>query len=147
MLKNDGTVDIERTSELVALSGNDMELTFHRAFDRALDPFKALEAIIQSGCKRILTSGQVPNASDAIPLLRQLNEQANNKIIIMPGSGVRASNVKSIVDQTGVLEIHSSARKMVASSMLYQKESMKENLQSTLVDETEIQLMQKALQS
>jgi copper homeostasis protein len=147
MLKNDGTVDIERTYELVALAGNDMELTFHRAFDRALDPFKALEAIIQSGCKRILTSGQVPNASDAIPLLRQLNEQANNKIIIMPGSGVRASNVKSIVDQTGVLEIHSSARKMVASSMLYQKESMKENLQSTLVDETEIQLMQKALQS
>jgi hypothetical protein len=36
---------------------------------------------------------------------------------------------------------------MMASSMLYQKESMKENLQSTLVDETEIQLMQKALQS
>jgi copper homeostasis protein len=76
-----------------------------------------------------------------------LNEQANNKIIIMPGSGVRASNVKSIVDQTRVSEIHSSARKMMASSMLYQKESMKENLQSTLVDETEIQLMQKALQS
>ena len=147
MLQNDGTVDIDRTAELVSIAGSDMELTFHRAFDRALDPFKALEAIVQSGCKRILTSGQVPNASDAISLLRQLQEQASNRIIIMPGSGVRATNVKFIVDQTGVSEIHSSARKMVASSMLYQKESMKENLQSTLVDVTEIELMQKALQS
>jgi copper homeostasis protein len=91
-----------------------MEVTFHRAFDRAADPLAAMETIITCGCHRILTSGQVPNAGDGKELIKQLIEQADDRIIIMPGSGVRSSNIKEIADYTGAVELHSSARKVIA---------------------------------
>ncbi len=140
LLNADGTIDTARTKRLVDLA-SPMEVTFHRAFDRCKDPFKALEDIIATGCKRILTSGQVPNAADALPLLKKLIEQAGDRIIIMPGSGVRSNNIKEIITATGAKEIHSSARKMQASQMQYTKDSMQENLQATGVDTEEIKKM------
>jgi len=135
---------MERTAELVSLAGN-MEITFHRAFDRCIDPMKGLEDIIQTGCKRILTSGQVPNATNALPLLKELVITANHRIIIMPGSGVRANNIKEIVHQTKATEIHSSARKSFPSKMNFIQESMKEELVFTGVDMEEIAQMKTAL--
>ena len=140
LLNADGTIDTARTKRLVDLA-SPMEVTFHRAFDRCKDPFKALEDIIATGCKRILTSGQVPNAADALPLLKKLVEQVGDRIIIMPGSGVRSNNSKEILTATGAKEIHSSARKMQVSQMLYSKDSMQENLQATGVDTEEIKKM------
>jgi len=145
LLHADGNIDRERTSELVSLAGN-MQVTFHRAFDRCLDPIKGLEDIIQTGCKRILTSGQVPNVQNALPLIKQLVKLSNDRIIIMPGSGVRANNIKNIVESTGVIELHSSARKMFPTNMQYQKESMQENLQFTGVDLEEIKEMLRSLE-
>ena len=68
----------------------------------------ALEQIIEAGCKRILTSGQQPTAEQGIPLLHELNKQANGRIIIMPGGGVNEKNARLILDQTGCIEIHGS---------------------------------------
>ena len=141
LLNVDGSIDTKRTKELVDIAGPTMQISFHRAFDRCKDPFKALEDIIASGCKRILTSGQVPNAADALPLLSKLVEDAVDRIIIMPGSGVRSNNIKEIRQATGAKEIHSSARKMQASQMHYTKDSMNENLQATGVDAEEIKKM------
>ena len=146
LLLADGNIDIKRTSKLVSLAGN-MQVTFHRAFDRCLDPQKGLEDIIQSGCKRVLTSGQVPNVQDALPLINNLVKLANKRIIIMPGSGVRANNIKNIVETTGVVEVHSSARKRYPSNMQFQKESMEENMQYTGVDVQEIRDMLSQLTS
>ncbi len=146
LLKADGSIDTVRTKRLVDLA-SPMEVSFHRAFDRCNDPFKALEDIIAIGCKRILTSGQVPNAADATPLLKKLVEQAGDRIIIMPGSGVRSNNIKEIMQATGAKEIHSSARKMQASQMNYAQDSMNENLQATGVDADEIKKMLEKLQS
>jgi copper homeostasis protein len=75
LLKKDGHIDIDRTAALVSIADN-MEITFHRAFDRCIDPLKGLEDIIQTGCKRILTSGQVPHVSNALPLITQLVNNA-----------------------------------------------------------------------
>src|SRR4051794_24537161 len=61
LLKKDGTIDKQRTAKLVELA-YPIEVTFHRAFDRAVEPLHALEEIITCGCQQILTSGQVPNA-------------------------------------------------------------------------------------
>ena len=146
LLNADGSIDTERTKRLVDLA-SPMEVTFHRAFDRCKDPFKALEDIISTGCKRILTSGQVPNAADAIPLLKKLVEQAGDRIIIMPGSGVRSNNIKEIMQATGAKEIHSSARKMLPTQMLYFKATMQEELLSTGVDKDEIKKMLEQLQA
>jgi len=141
LLNADGSIDTNRTKELVDIAGPSMQISFHRAFDRCKDPIKSVEDIIATGCKRILTSGQVPNAVDALPLLKKLVEQAGDRIIIMPGSGVRSNNIKEIIQATGAKEIHSSARKMQASQMSYIKESMKENMQATGVDTDEIKKM------
>jgi len=138
LLNADGSIDTKRTKELVDIAGPSMQISFHRAFDRCNDPLIALEEIIETGCKRILTSGQVPNAADAIPLLKKLVEQAGDRMIIMPGSGVRSNNIKEITQATAAKEMHSSARQMQASKMLYTKDSMKENLQATGVDADEI---------
>ena len=146
LLNADGSIDTERTKRLVDLA-SPMEVTFHRAFDRCKDPFKALEDIISTGCKRILTSGQVPNAADAIPLLKKLVEQAGDRIIIMPGSGVRSNNIKEIMQATGATEMHSSARKMLPTQMLYFKATMQEELLSTGVDKDEIKKMLEQLQA
>jgi copper homeostasis protein len=145
LLNADGTIDKERTTALVQLAGS-MEITFHRAFDRCNDPFIGLEAIIETGCKRILTSGQVPNVGDALPLMKQLVQKAAGRIIILPGSGVRSNNCKEIINQTGATEIHSSARKAISSFMQYNAPSMNENMLSMGVDEQEVKNMLAALQ-
>jgi copper homeostasis protein len=140
LLNSDGSIDKIRTAELVSLA-KPMQVTFHRAFDRCIDPMQGLEDIIETGCHRILTSGQVPNVANALPLIKQLVDQANGRIIIMPGSGVRANNINEILQQTGVVEIHSSARKSNLSLMDFKVASMNENLQSTGVDMDEIKMM------
>jgi copper homeostasis protein len=141
LLNADGTIDADRTARLVQ-QAYPMEVTFHRAFDRAKDPLEALETIIQTGCSRILTSGQQPNAFGAKELIQQLvNLAADNRIIIMPGSGVRASNIQALANFTGAQELHSSARKLVPSNMGFIVESMQESLQNCLVDPDEIQQM------
>ena len=144
LLKKDGHIDIDRTAALVSIADN-MEITFHRAFDRCIDPLKGLEDIIQTGCKRILTSGQVPHVSNALPLITQLVNNANGRIIIMPGSGVRANNIADIISSTGVMEIHSSARKNYPSKMLFSPASMQEQMMFTGIDEAEIMAMKKAI--
>lgn len=144
LLKSDGSIDADRTAQLVQ-QAYPMEVTFHRAFDRAINPLEALETIIQTGCSRILTSGQQPNAFDAKDLIQQLVQQAADRIIIMPGSGVRASNIQALANFTGAQELHSSARKLFPSSMEFQVESMQESLLNCLVDPAEIQAMKSQL--
>lgn len=140
LLNADGSIDVKRTTALVELAAP-MQVTFHRAFDRCNNPFQGMEDIISTGCKRILTSGQVPNAYDALPLLSQLVEKANGRIIIMPGSGVRASNIQEIIKVTKATEVHSSARKMYPSKMSYLQTSMNEEMKSIGIDPAEIAAM------
>jgi copper homeostasis protein len=137
LLNADGTIDKQRTKQLIDLA-YPLEITFHRAFDRTIDPLQALEDIIDCGCTRILTSGQVPNAFDGKDLLKQLVTQADDRITIMPGSGVRSSNIKALAAYTGATELHSSARKVLATTMEFNQPTMDENLQNVSVDEVEI---------
>jgi copper homeostasis protein len=94
-----------------------MGVTVHRAFDRCKDPFEALEQLIEIGCERILTSGQKPSVVDGVDLVAELNKKADNRIIIMPGSGVRKENIKMLAEKTGCLEFHSSLRGKTKSMM------------------------------
>jgi len=118
ILKPDGSVDIERTNQLVRLA-RPLPVTFHRAFDMARDPFEALEAVISMGCERILTSGQESSSLEGADLLAELVKRAGDRIIIMPGGGVRERNIKKIRDLTGAKEFHFTAFETVESSMTY----------------------------
>lgn len=118
MLLQDGAVDSKRMEALVSLA-HPMSVTFHRAFDRCHEPFKALEAIIELGCERILTSGQYPQAILGIELIKQLHETANGRIIIMPGSGVRKDTILTLAKETGCNEFHASLRRHIPSTMKF----------------------------
>ncbi len=137
MLNLDGTVDKQRCKELVDIA-QPMGVSFHRAFDRTKDPFKALEDIISIGCERILTSGQKSVATDGAALLNELVKQANGRIIIMPGSGVRSDNVETLVKKTNATEFHTSARTYADSKMEFINESMDEQLTSVTTLSNEI---------
>lgn len=144
LLNADGTVDIIRTRELVQLA-YPMEVTFHRAFDRVNDPFKALEDIIDCGCTRILTSGLLPTTAEGISLIRELVERAEHRIVIMPGSGIRAGNIEGLMELSGATEYHTSAGMMRESGMEYVNEEMKENLQWQVPDGDEIRAIKQVL--
>ena len=146
LLQPDGSIDEQKTSELVELA-YPMDVTFHRAFDRVNDPFESLEKVINSGCKRILTSGLHPTAEQGINLIEQLVTLAGNRISIMPGSGIRAQNLQNIVFKSKATEFHSSARTILNSSMQYLNPSMKEALVSSMLDEKEVFEMKKILNS
>ena len=118
LLNMDGTIDMTRTSELIELA-YPLEVTFHRAFDRCKDPFAALEELIEIGCQRILTSGQRPTVSEGVDLIAELNKKADDRIIILPGSGVRKDNIKMLAEKTGCIEFHSSLRGKAKSPMQF----------------------------
>lgn len=145
LLNADGTVDKKRNAALVELA-YPLEVTFHRAFDRTADPFKAMEDIIEIGCERILTSGQRPHALDGAGLIAQLTEQADERIIIMPGSGVRSTNIIELAKKTGATEFHTSARIDTGSKMNYTNPSMKEDLRSVSVNTDELKKITELLQ-
>jgi len=137
ILNADGTVDKKRSKQLVEIA-NPMKVTFHRAFDRTNDPFQAMEDIISIGCERILTSGLQTVATDGEELLNKLVKKANNRIIIMPGSGVKSDNIKTLIRNTNATEFHSSARTFVNSKMEFINESMNEQLTSVTTMSKEI---------
>lgn len=140
ILQADGRIDKKRISQLVTLA-YPMSVTFHRAFDRALNAADALEDVIETGCERILTSGQVPLAENGTGLIAELIKKAEQRIIIMPGSGIRANNILSIAQQTGATEFHSSARIFTESNMNFHNERMNEKLQSVCLDVVEVKAM------
>jgi copper homeostasis protein len=137
MLNADGTVDKQRCKQLVDIA-QPMGVSFHRAFDRTKDPFKALEDIISIGCERILTSGQKSVATDGAALLNELVKQANGRIIIMPGSGVRSDNIETLVKKTNAIEFHTSARTYTDSKMKFINESIDEQLTCVTTSKDEI---------
>lgn len=122
-LTADGEVDLTVMQELMAASKG-LSVTFHRAFDVCRDPRKALEQIVELGCDRILTSGQQATAETGIPLLKELQEQAAGRIILLAGCGVNEKNIHRIAEETGIGEFHFSARESIKSGMEYKNEAV-----------------------
>lgn len=116
ILRPDATVDVERCRRLVDAAGN-LSVTFHRAFDWAADPIRALEDVIGTGCNRILTSGQAPSALAGAPRIAALVKAARGRITLLAGAGVNEHNVREIVRLTGVTEVHGSLRGIQATRM------------------------------
>lgn len=77
--------------------------TCHRAFDATVNPAETLEALIDLGINRVLTSGTPwgshQSAADGIVQLRQLSEQADNRIEMVLGGGIHLGNVRAILTQ------------------------------------------------
>lgn len=109
ILDGDNRVDVERNKELVELA-KPLPCTFHRAFDEipSQEMGQALEDVIRCGFSNILTSGGKKTAIDGVEILKRLTEQADDRINIMPGGGVRSENAGFLVEKTGAKWLHSS---------------------------------------
>jgi copper homeostasis protein len=144
ILLADGSIDKQRCARLVE-AAYPLGVTFHRAFDWTANPFEALEDIISIGCERILTSGQKPVAMEGAELIDQLVGAADDRISIMPGSGVRSSNIAALAEATGASEFHTSARLRQASHMDYVNAAIKENQDFVMAGAEEIKKIKETL--
>lgn len=120
LLRADGTVDVERTRQLVELA-NPLPVTFHRAIDVSRDLLEALEAVISTGASRVLTSGGQPSVVDGASMVAKMVEAAKDRIIVMPGCGITPDNVLSVLETTGADEVHIALEEEVRSGMQFRK--------------------------
>ena len=109
ILTKDKNLDINRTKELIKLS-KPLEFTFHRAFDEVINPIETLHQLIKLKVNRLLTSGQKKTAIDGIDMIKKLIILSNNKIKIMPGSGINSRNIVEFT-KLSLNEIHGSFSK------------------------------------
>lgn len=107
-LRSDGSVDTGTMRALIE-KARPLSVTFHRAFDCCSEPFRALEDIIGLGCDRLLTSGLAASAYEGRELIARLAAAAGGRIVIMPGAGIRPSNIEEIEKVTRAPEYHGSA--------------------------------------
>lgn len=106
-LRPDATVDVDLCRRLIGRAQG-LPVTFHRAFDWAAEPAKALEDIIHAGFRRLLTSGRAPTALAGAELISDLVRRAGDDLIVMAGAGVSETNAAELVRRTGVRELHGS---------------------------------------
>ena len=144
-----GKIDQVNTGKLIELA-YPMGVTFHRAFDRCLNPYEALEELVNLGCERILSSGQKLTAPEGVHLLKELQQLADNRIVIMPGSGVRVDTIELLAKQTGCTEFHSSLRDVTISHMEFKHPSFiesKESYQNPSIESNAIGQLKEILHS
>ena len=117
-----GNVDVDACRAMVAVAKHHgMSVTFHRAIDRACNIMAALEDIISLGADRVLSSGGKRTSYEGLETLAKMNEVAAGRIIIMPGGGVNAGNIKEILTVSGAGEIHFSGSDTIQSDMVYRE--------------------------
>jgi copper homeostasis protein len=120
LLTPSGEVDVERTRELVELA-RPMKVTFHRAFDMALDMETALEDIVRTGADRVLTSGGEPTGILGSGMIARLVRRFAGRIGVMACGGIRSDNVQEIARATGADQFHAALRTAVPSPAIHRK--------------------------
>ncbi|MCT6875712.1 copper homeostasis protein CutC [Frischella perrara] len=120
-LQANGHIDIKNIEKLLH-AAQGLSVTFHRAFDVCHDPILALKQLNELGVNRLLTSGQQQDATKGIKLIEQLHKLTQSTLI-MPGCGVRSSNIENF-KAIGITEFHSSASLSYPSPMQYQNHNV-----------------------
>jgi len=119
LLGADGKVDRARSLRLIE-AARPMSVTFHRAFDVSRNLEESLDALIDLGVDRVLTSVGKPAVTDDLGRLRALIERADGRLIVLPGGGITPGNVASVAAVAGVTEVHVGASRRVRSAMTHQ---------------------------
>jgi copper homeostasis protein len=134
LLRPDGTVDVERTRELVELA-RPLPVTFHRAFDVCPDLAGALEDVIGTGADWVLTSGGASSALAGVESLARLVKTGAGRITILAGGGINHKNAREVVEKTGVHELHAGLRSVTPSRAMQSGKNI--SPRGTGLDETQ----------
>jgi copper homeostasis protein len=94
-----------------------LRVGFHRAFDRVRDQDEALELLVSLQVDHILTSGGAKTAAAGADRIKQLVERAGDRIGIIAGGSITASNAANIVTSTGVHSVHGRAFQGLPASL------------------------------
>lgn len=108
ILNPDQSINKKQNQELVNLA-SPLSCTFHRAFDYVDTIEGGLEEVIDCGFQTILTSGRGKNVEEGIDDLILIQKLAKDRIEIMPGGGLRSSNIKLLQSKLEPTFYHSSA--------------------------------------
>ncbi|MET3804547.1 copper homeostasis protein [Nakamurella sp. UYEF19] len=114
-LTADGRVDMDAMVRLLGAAG-EVPVTFHRAFDSVVDPFAALDDLMELGVDRLLTSGCAQTAAEGAEAIAEFVRRCGDDLCVMPGSGVAPDNAAALILSTGAREIHCSAKSPVVGS-------------------------------
>lgn len=110
-LTSESEIDVKQTKEIVdIIKSFNKEVVFHRAFDCVKDVDKAMNILIELGVDRVLTSGLKPKAMEGIEMIKYLQDKYGDRIEILAGSGMNATNAKEMMDRTGICQVHSSCK-------------------------------------
>lgn len=115
-----GDVDDELTRMLIDIA-RPMDVTFHRAFDFARDQDAAMDALLEAGVDRLLTSGGAPTAREGAVALARLVRRADRKMTILAGGSITSGNAAEVVRVSGVSEIHVRAALRASSAMEHRR--------------------------
>lgn len=119
VLTEDGFLDVDAMAELVALAKeHSLQVTCHRAFDRAQDPLGFAKGLVKLGINRLLTSGQKPVVTEGLSLLRELIEEVGDRLTIMPCGKISSETVEQVLE-IGVSEVHIRRVETVRGPMRY----------------------------
>lgn len=115
-LDRGSAIAVDDVQAVVRLAENS-ETVFHRAFDETPDANASLDALIEAGVSRVLTSGHARTAIEGAGTIAALMQRAAGRITVLAGGSVRASNVRALVERTHVAQVHArgSERGVIAS--------------------------------
>ena len=119
-LSPDGSVDVEATRAFVE-AARPLAVTFHRAFDLTRDLPKSLDAVVECGVARVLTSGGAQKAVEGIEMLAALAERARDRMSVMAGGGIDARAATMILERTGIRELHVGGARFGESAMRFRR--------------------------
>jgi copper homeostasis protein CutC len=89
------------------------EVTFHRAIDEHPDLLGVLDACIDAGYDRVLTSGGAARAVEGLAMLKAMVRRAEGKLRIAAAGRIDPGNVLRIIESTGVQEVHFAAQRIL----------------------------------
>lgn len=134
----DGTLDVDKMKQIVEWA-YPMKVTCNRVFDHVPDPYATLEQLIKAGCERVLTSGLAATAPEGADMLKKLVTQADGRISIMPGAGVRSTNIAELAKATGAYEFHTSARTTAANPVTFFNPKVTDSGSQYIANEEELE--------
>ena len=123
VLDEEARVDVPRTALLVRLAGS-LPVTFHRAIDMTPDPAASVKAVLETGARRILTSGGAAKVTEGLDTVARMVAAAGDRLSIMAGSGVNPQTLGIVAEATGATEFHAALRTTLSSPVRYRKEEV-----------------------
>ena len=119
-LTTEGEVDVAAMGALLD-AARPMQVTFHRAFDFTRDQDEALDALLELGVDRVLTSGGAVTALQGAETLARHVLHAGRDLTILAGGSITASSVAEVVRRSGVREVHVRGAERVESAMRHRR--------------------------